>query len=89
MKIKLKTVHLKIVFSEIQFVSNYKYEILTSNILKVSIEASETSYWKKYTDNDGLNFGINEFGKSAPYKDIYNHFKLNEENIINKIKERF
>ena len=68
---------------------NYKSEILTSNLLKVSIEASETSYWKKYTDNDGLNFGINEFGKSAPYKDIYNHFKLNEENIINKIKERF
>ena len=68
---------------------NYKSEILTSNLLKVSIEASETSYWKKYTGDDGLNFGINEFGKSAPYKDIYNYFKLNEENIVNKIKERF
>ena len=68
---------------------NYKSEILTSNLLKVSIEASETSYWKKYTGDDGLNFGVNEFGKSAPYKDIYDHFKLNEENIINKIKERF
>ncbi len=67
----------------------YKSEILTSNLLKVSIEASETNYWNKYTGNDGLNFGINEFGKSAPYKDIYNHFKLNEENIVNKIKERF
>ena len=62
---------------------------LTSNLLKVSIEASETNYWKKYTGDDGLNFGINEFGKSAPYKDIYDHFKLNEENIINKIKEKF
>ncbi len=68
---------------------NYKSEILTSNLLKVSIEASETNYWKKYTGDDGLNFGINEFGKSAPYKDIYDHFKLNEENIVNKIKERF
>ena len=68
---------------------NYKSEILTSNLLKVSIEASETYYWKKYTGDNGLNFGINEFGKSAPYKDIYDHFKLNEENIVNKIKERF
>ncbi len=68
---------------------NYKSEILTSNLLKVSIEASETNYWKKYTGDDGLNFGVNEFGKSAPYKDIYDHFKLNEENIVNKIKERF
>jgi len=67
---------------------NYKSEILTKNVLKVSIEASETSYWKKYTGNNGLNFGINNFGKSAPYKDIYNHFKLNEQNIVNKIKER-
>ena len=68
---------------------NYKSEVLTSNLLKVSIEAAETNYWKKYTGDEGLNFGINEFGKSAPYKDIYDHFKLNEENIINKIKERF
>ncbi len=68
---------------------NYKSEILTSNLLKVSIEASETSYWKKYTGDGGLNFGINEFGKSAPYNDIYDHFKLNEENILNKIKEKF
>ena len=67
---------------------NYKSEILTENVLKVSIEASETSYWKKYTGNNGLNFGINNFGKSAPYKDIYDHFKLNEQNIVNKIKEK-
>ena len=68
---------------------NYKSEILTSNLLKVSIEASETNYWKKYTGDDGLNFGINQFGKSAPYQDIFDHFKLNEKNIVNKIKERF
>ena len=68
---------------------SYKSEILTGNLLKVSIEASETNYWKKYTGDDGLNFGINQFGKSAPYQDIFDHFKLNEKNIVNKIKERF
>ncbi len=67
---------------------NYKSEILTKNVMKVSIEASETGYWKKYTGINGLNFGIDGFGKSAPYKDIYDHFKLNEVNIINKIKEK-
>ena len=56
---------------------NYQSEILTKNVIKVSIEASETSYWKKYTGDDGLNFGINDFGKSAPYKKIYNHFGIN------------
>ncbi len=56
--------------------------------MKVSIEASETSYWKKYTGSNGLNFGIDDFGKSAPYKDIYDHFKLDEQNIVNRIKEK-
>ena len=53
---------------------SYKSEILTGSLLKVSIEASETNYWKKYTGDDGLNFGINQFGKSAPYQDIFDHF---------------
>ena len=35
----------------------------------------------------GLNFGIDSFGKSAPYKDIYKNFELNSESIIKKIKK--
>ena len=66
----------------------YKNEILSETNLVVSIEASETNYWKKYTNYDGLNFGIDDFGKSAPYKDIYNHFGISSENIVKKIKER-
>ena len=67
---------------------NYKNKILAETNLIVSIEASETNHWKKYTGNNGLNFGINNFGKSAPYKEIYNHFNLNSESIIKKIKEK-
>ncbi len=66
----------------------YKNKILGETSLVVSIEASETDFWKKYTGFDGLNFGINDFGKSAPYKKIYNHFGLNVENIVKKIKEK-
>ncbi len=67
---------------------NYKNKILAETDLVVSLEASETNYWKKYTGINGLNFGINNFGKSAPYKEIYNHFNLNTESIIKKIKEK-
>ncbi|MDA9598600.1 transketolase [Candidatus Pelagibacter sp.] len=66
----------------------YKNKILNETELVVSIEASETNYWKKYTGKNGLNFGINSFGKSAPYKEIYNHFELNTKSIIKKIKEK-
>ena len=67
---------------------DYQNKILTETELVVSIEASETDYWKKYTGINGLNFGINDYGKSAPYKEIYNHFELNSESIIKKIKEK-
>ena len=62
----------------------YKNKILGETSLIVSIEASETNLWKKYTGNNGLNFGINNFGKSAPYKKIYDHFGLNSKNITKK-----
>ena len=67
---------------------DYKNKILKETDLVVSIEASETNFWKKYTGTNGLNFGINEFGKSAPYKEIYNYFELNTENIVKRIKEK-
>ena len=66
----------------------YKNKILSETNLVVSIEASETNFWKKYTGKKGLNFGINDFGKSAPYKEIYNHFKLVTESIAKSIKEK-
>ncbi len=67
---------------------DYKNKILGESKLIASIEASETHYWKKYTGINGLNFGINDFGKSAPCKEIYDHFGLNSESIAKKIKEK-
>ncbi len=67
---------------------SYRTKILNETDLVVSIEASETSFWKKYTGQKGLNFGIDNFGKSAPYKEIYDDFKLNSKSIIEKIRQK-
>tara|TARA_B100000029_G_scaffold76356_1_gene68230 strand:+ start:7044 stop:9005 length:1962 start_codon:yes stop_codon:yes gene_type:complete len=66
---------------------HYRRKILGETDIIVSIEASETDFWKKYTGQQGLNFGINSFGKSAPYKEIYDNFELNIESITKKIKQ--
>ena len=65
----------------------YKEKILgeTKNI--ISIEAASTDCWKKYIGRNGISFGIDSFGKSAPYKDIYNHFGLTAKNIASKSKK--
>jgi len=64
----------------------YKKKILKETKFKISIEAASTDYWRKYIGTEGLAFGIDTFGKSAPYEDIYKHFGLTAENISKKIK---
>ena len=67
---------------------SYKKKILGETKFKISIEAGSTDSWKKYVGNEGFTFGIDEFGKSAPYKNIYKYFGLTAENISKKIKNR-
>ncbi len=66
----------------------YKNKIIgeTKNI--VSIEAGSTDCWKKYVGRNGISFGIDKFGKSAPYKKLYEHFELTSDKIVNKIKKK-
>ena len=63
---------------------SYKGKILEETKFKISIEAASTDCWKKYVGTDGLTFGIDTFGKSAPYKEIYKHFGLTAKNISKK-----
>jgi transketolase len=67
--------------------SSYKQKIINETKIKISIEAASTDCWKKYVGNDGFTFGIDEFGKSAPYKEIYKYFGLTAINIANKSKK--
>ena len=66
--------------------NSYKKKIMEETKNKVSIEASTTNNWDRYVGKNGKKFGINDFGKSAPYKDIYKHFGLTSENITREIK---
>ena len=66
---------------------SYKNKILNESKYKISIEAASTECWKKFIGEDGLCFGIDIFGKSAPYKDVFKYFGLTEENIVNKTKK--
>jgi transketolase len=67
--------------------NSYKQKIINETKIKISIEAASTDCWKKYIGKDGLSFGIDTFGKSAPYKEIYKHFGLTSTNISSKLKK--
>ena len=67
---------------------DYRKDILEENTLVVTIEAGSIISWQKYTKNKGINLGINTFGESAPYKEVYKHFKLSEEDITSFIQNK-
>ena len=62
---------------------DYKLRILGETELKISIEASQPMSWKKYVGKNGATLGIEGFGKSAPYKDVYEYFKLTDDDVVN------
>ena len=67
---------------------DYRRDILEENSLIVTIEAGSIMSWQKYKKNKGLNLGIDKFGESAPYKEVYKHFKLSEEDITDLIQKK-
>ena len=63
----------------------YQADVLPEDVLTVSIEAGTTFGWERYTGRDGLRFGIDSFGASAPIDDLYAHFGLTVDAITPKI----
>ncbi|MFT8554443.1 MAG: transketolase [Zymomonas mobilis] len=68
---------------------SYRNDVLPdqpqSTILRVSIEAGTTIGWERYTGINGLRYGIDVFGASAPANDLYAHFGLTAVGITNKV----
>ena len=61
----------------------YKEKILeTNSCSRIVIEAGSMKGWAKYVRDKGEYVGIDNFGKSAPYKQIYDHFDVNSEKVI-------
>lgn len=65
---------------------DYKSKLLGGDdILRVSIEAGTTFGWERYTGLNGLRFGIDSFGASAPINDLFEHFGLTVDAITPQI----
>ena len=67
---------------------DYRKDILEENSLIITLEAGSVMSWQKYIKNKGANLGVDKFGESAPYKEVYKHFKLSEEDITNFIQRK-
>ncbi|RPB22676.1 putative transketolase TktA [Terfezia boudieri ATCC MYA-4762] len=59
----------------------YKLSVLPDGIPSLSIEVMTTLGWEKYSHEQ---FGLNRFGASGPYKEVYNRFEFNAEGITKR-----
>jgi len=66
----------------------YKNKILEKDNLIVSVEAGSVSSWYKYLKKDDIAIGIDKFGKSAPYKEIYEEMNLTSNKIVSIIQKK-
>jgi len=60
----------------------YREKIIGKNSKKISIEASSVFGWEKYVGSEGSSLGIKSFGKSAPYKEVYEDFNLTSNSAV-------
>jgi transketolase len=68
----------------------YKANVLTlpPNGLAAAIEAGSTLGWERYVGREGLIFGLETFGASAPAADLFSFFGLTAEAIFPEIQKR-
>jgi transketolase len=55
--------------------------------VRVAIEAGVRQCWDKYVGPAGAFIGLDTFGASAPYQDIFKHRGLTVESIVAKARE--
>ncbi len=66
----------------------YREEVLPSSVTaRIGIEAGVAQGWGKYLGLQGEFVGIDTFGASAPYTEIYRHRGLTTETVVAKAKD--
>jgi len=64
----------------------YRDMVLPLNVPALAIEAGVTDFWHKYVGRTGAVIGINTFGESAPFKDLFTHFGFTADHAVKAVK---
>jgi transketolase len=64
----------------------YQEQLLPIALPAVAIEAAQPDFWRKYVGRTGAVLGMAGFGESAPAKDLYAHFGLTVERLVETVQ---
>lgn len=67
--------------------AEYKDSVLPANVTKrVAVEALAKDTWYKYVGLNGAIVGMDSFGESAPAKDLFEHFGITTQAVVDAAK---
>ncbi len=64
----------------------YQALVLPLALPTVAIEAAHPDFWRKYVGRTGVVVGMTTFGESAPAKDLYAHFGITAERVVDAVR---
>jgi len=64
----------------------YQESVLPLALPTVAIEAAHPDFWRKYVGRTGVVVGIASFGESAPAKDLYAHFGITAQRVVEAVR---
>jgi transketolase len=67
--------------------AQYRESVLGHSPVKIAIEAAVREGWDRYIGYDGLFIGMHSFGASGPAKDVYRHFNITPEAVVEAAKK--
>lgn len=66
----------------------YKSNILGNAKVNVAVEAAVRMGWDQFIGVDGIFVGMDGFGASAPMEELYKHFGITAENVVNQVEAK-
>lgn len=68
----------------------YREQVLPTGVkARISVEAGATLGWKRWIGDEGIAVGLDHFGASAPYRDIFRNFGITSERIVGEAEKLF
>ncbi len=65
----------------------YRQKVLKQGVKRIAVEAALKFGWERYLGLDGVFIGMPGFGASAPAPELYKHFGITVEAVVQAVKE--
>ncbi len=66
----------------------YRDQVLGAGTVRIAIEAASTFGWERYVGLEGAVIGMTSFGESAPADQLYEHFGITAQAVVDAAKQR-